>query len=73
MMKDEGYTKANINNCLSYKYRHHSKDVFVMLLVYAGENIIRSNYKTCVDGLQAKVHDKFKTVDRYDICHYLGI
>ena len=74
MIKDQGFSKASIDDCLFYKeFKHEGEDVFIMLLMYVDDNIIISNNRTCLDKFKADMHDKYKIVDKGAIATYLGV
>ena len=74
MMKDQGFSKASIDDCLFYKeFKHNGKDVFILLLMYVDDNIIISNDRKCLNAFKEAMHDKFKIVDKQDIKTYLGV
>ena len=74
MLKEQGFSKASIDDCLFYKeFKHNGKDVFILLLMYVDDNIIISNDRTCLNVFKKAMHDKFKIVDKGDIKTYLGV
>lgn len=74
MTKQQGFSKASIDDCLFYKeFTHEGKDVFILLLMYVDDNIIISNNRTCLDAFKKDMHEKFKIVDKKAIATYLGV
>ena len=74
LTQTERFFKASIDDCLYYKeYKQGEKDAFILLLMYVDDNILVSNDRVGLDAFKAKMHDKFKIVDKKDIEAYLGI
>ena len=74
MIKDQGFSKASIDDCLYYKeWVHEGEKVFILLLMYVDDNIIISNNRTVLNKFKQDMHNKFKIVDKGDIKTYLGV
>ena len=74
MTKEQGFSKASIDDCLYYKeWIHEGEKVFILLLMYVDDNIIISNNRTVLNKFKQDMHDKFKIVDKGPIQTYLGV
>jgi hypothetical protein len=74
MIKEQGFCKASIDDCLYYKeWMQDGKKVFILLLMYVDDNIIISNDRPSLDAFKIAMHDKFKIVDKKAIKTYLGV